>query len=199
MPTIDWDAILKKAQKRMSHGDMQKRIDDITDAVFLGSAARIKFAATNGGALPKPPEEAAATFIEVMKSEIESLGSTDGYEAGHLGATAVSALTKLNYGSPRKVAPGRYVIPVSFAEDLRRDSLAPDEYDGIDNIAALLNSGYTAGHIVYGIWLNHYPWNIPSLGRRDGAHFIESAIRNFMTNYASTYSVIGIDVDDVYK
>lgn len=151
------------------------------------------------GGMPASPLLAAAKFIEVLRNEIRSLEATSGFADGKLGATAVEALSQLDHGTPYKVGKYKYEIPVWFENGLRRDSLCPDEYDGIDNIAALLNSGYDAGHVVYGIWLHHSPFNIPSLQHRSGAHFIENAIRDYMGNYASDYGVTNIEVDDIYK
>lgn len=188
---IDWDSIFDKAKRRMGDSDMQKRLEKVVDNVVLN------FAAASGGSPPNP-SDAAKRFIEVLQAEIQSHAGMSA-SSGGLGSTAIDALIKLEHGAPVKVGRNRYQIEVRFTEDLRRDSLDPSVFDDIDNIAALLNSGYSAAKTVYGIWLGHSPWNIPSLQHRDGAHFIENAIRNFMANYAHEYGVIDIEVDDVYK
>ena len=148
---------------------------------------------------------AADKFIEVLQNEIQSHAVAEGgggLNGRGLGATAVSALTKLQHGAPIKIGKNRYEIEVWFSDDLSRDSLAPDFYDGIDNIAALLNKGYSAANTVYGIWSGHGyggSFNIPSLREREGLHFIESAIRNYMANYALDYGVVDIKVDSIYE
>lgn len=191
MPSIDMKSIMDKAAKATNTSKFQKQIEAKTDEYALAGGA--------GKAAPLSPPFAATKFIEVLQNEIKSLEATSGFAEGKLGTTAVEALSHLDHGAPYKVGKHKYKIPVWFKNDLRRDSLCVDEYSGIDNIAALLNSGYDTGHVVYGIWLHHSPFNIPSLQHRSGAHFIENAIRDYMGNYASDYGVTHIEVDDIYK
>lgn len=197
MSNIDMKSIMEKAVKATNTSKFQKQIEAKTDEFALTGNGGGK--ANTVGGMPASPLLAAAKFIEVLRNEIRSLEATSGFADGKLGATAVEALSQLDHGTPYKVGKYKYEIPVWFENDLRRDSLCPDEYDGIDNIAALLNSGYDAGHVVYGIWLHHSPFNIPSLQHRSGVHFIENAIRDYMGNYASDYGVTNIEVDDIYK
>lgn len=197
MSNIDMKSIMEKAVKATNTSKFQKQIEAKTDEFALTGNGGGK--ANTVGGMPASPLLAAAKFIEVLRNEIRSLEATSGFADGKLGATAVETLSQLDHGTPYKVGKYKYEIPVWFENDLRRDSLCPDEYDGIDNIAALLNSGYDAGHVVYGIWLHHSPFNIPSLQHRSGAHFIENAIRDYMGNYASDYGVTNIEVDDIYK
>ena len=186
--SINWDSIFDKAKKRMSDHDMQKRIDWVIDKVILN------FSSSPGS--PPAPSEAAKKFIEVLQAEIRSHAGMEP-SVGGLGATAVTSLTQLSHGEPVKVGRSSYQISVSFDDNLHRESLYPKGYpEGVDNIAALLNSGYDAGKRVYGVWHGN---KIHSLTHRDGTHFIESAIRTFMADYASKYGVVGIEVDDVYK
>lgn len=202
MTNINMSSILNKAKKCITQTNMQKKIENIVDGVFLGETGSHVHETFPGAFHHHTTNEAATKFIEVLQNEIESLGvSDDGdFSSGNLGSTAVSALTKLNHGTPIKVGKYKYLVEIYFAEDLHRDSLVPDKYDGIDNIAALLNSGYKAGNAVYGIWSGHNSDQpITSLTRREGAHFIESAIRNFMANYAAEYGVIEIGINDAYK
>lgn len=146
---------------------------------------------------------AADKFIEVLKNEIKSHEGSN-YAGGELGRTAISALMNLEHSQPVKVGENQYQIEVWFSGDLHRESLAPDEYPrGIDNIAALLNNGYPSDGAVkspvFGVWLGHYPWNIPSLPMRDGTHFIDNAIRTYIANYAGEYGVISVTADEIYK
>lgn len=192
---INMKSILDKAKACTASAKFQKQIEAKTDEVVLtgGGKGLVGKAITIGGA-----SMAAAKFIEVMQNEIRSLEASSGFAEGKLGHTAVSALEKLEHGSPRKIGKNKYQIEVWFSGNLHRDSLAPDEYDGIDNIAALLNNGYTAnksvvirddaGNVIYS-----------SLPRRSGAQFIQSALRNYMANYATEYGVLDIKVDYIYE
>ena len=194
MATIDMNSILAKAKKATNSSAFQKKLETKVDTMLLGGGV----IASGRNVTIYGTSMAAAKFIEVLQAEIQSHAGLSA-SSGGLGSTAIDALIKLEHGAPVKVGRNRYQIEVRFTEDLRRDSLDPSVFDGIDNIAALLNNGYSAAKTVYGIWLGHSPWNIPSLQHRDGAHFIENAIRNFMANYAHEYGVIDIEVDDVYK
>ena len=201
MGTINMQSILSKAKRFTNSAGFQKKVEQKTDNIILtGDNATGKLITISGINM------AAAKFIEVLQNEINSHAIAEGgggLNGRGLGATAVSALTKLQHGAPVKVGKNRYQIEVWFEGDLSRDSLAPDEYpEGIDNIAALLNKGYNAANTVYGIWAGHGyagSFNIPSLREREGLHFIENAIRDYMANYAPEYGVINIDVDDIYE
>ena len=197
MSTINMKSILDKAKACTASAKFQKQIEAKTDEIVLtgGGKAITGKAITIGGA-----SAAAGKFIEVLQNEIRSLEASSGFAEGKLGHTAVAALEKLEHGSPKKVGKNKYQIEVWFSDDLYRESLAPDEYDGIDNIAALLNKGYTANQPVYGVWMGHSGgFNIASLPQRSGAQFIQSAIRNYMANYATEYGVVDIKVDDIYE
>ena len=192
MGAIDVNSIIKKAKTYMDSSEGKKRINkEITEAVRSGGDGQhFTIAGMN---------KAAEKFIEVLKNEIQTHAGSN-YAGGELGRTAISALMNLQHGQPTEVGENMYQIEVWFAGDLHRESLAVDEYpEGIDNIAALLNNGYTAGHTVYGVWLGHSPWSIPSLTMRDGTHFIDNAIRTYMANYASEYGVINVTADEIYK
>lgn len=194
MAQINMDSILAKAKTCMNSAQFKNKVEQKTDSVIMAGGTIQSITGktiTIAGA-----SQAAAKFIEVLQNEIESLGAGGGYSNGSLGVTAVDALTQLEHGGVHKIGKNKYQIGVWFAGNLHRDSLAPTEYGGIDNIAALLNNGYSAGHTVYGMWHGD---NIASLTQRDGAHFIDSAVRNYMANYASEYGVLNIEVADIYK
>ena len=196
-------SIMDKLKKYTESDDFKKRIAAKTDEIILhgggssGSGSSLTITGASG---------AAGKFIEVLQEEIRSLEATSGFAAGKLGSTAVSALEKLEHGTPVKVGENQYQIEVWFSNDLRRDSLAPDEFDGINNSAALLNNGYKdhgkmmTNNPVYGVWMGHSgSFNIPALRQRSGAYFIQNAIRNYMENYAAEYGVVDIKVDDIYE
>lgn len=194
MAQINMSSILAKAKNCMNSAQHQSKIEQKTDGIIMTGGV------VSGGAghsiTIAGASMAAAKFIEVLQNEIRSLGAGGGYANGKLGGTAVGALTQLEHGSVQKIGKNKYQIEVWFADDLHRDSLAPDEYDGVKNIAALLNNGYSAGNTVYGTWHGN---QTASITQRDGARFIESAIHNYMANYASEYGVINIEVADIYK
>lgn len=197
MSIINWDSIENKVDRYLKSSRMKRQINEAIDDYMLG-----KVGIVFNGSRPLPPSLAADKFIQVLCYEIESCNINrvgGGYENGGLGNTAVEALQRLSHSDPIPLGDGRYNIYIWFDDDLKRESLVPEIYEGVDNIAALLNSGYSAGNTVYGVWKGHGTDKIASLQERSGAHFIEQAIRDFMGNYASDYGVIEIKVDDVYK
>lgn len=187
MSTINIDSIVKKAEKVMSSSKYQKMIDKKVDEAIVGGSSSLQNNVT----------EAAEKFIDVMCDEIQGQSAASG--DGGLGETAVDALSNLDSGSPVKIGRFLYQVPVYFTNNLHRESLAPKVYDGVDNIAALLNTGYTASHCVYGVWNGHGTKRRKSLTHRSGTHFIENAIENYMGNYAATYGIANIETDSVYK
>lgn len=185
------ESIEKKAKKAMKSRALKERVDEAAEKII---------GAPKGGAVVSGKRQAAEKFIEVLQQEIIncSAGGGNSIENGGLGVTAVSSLLGLSYGAPVKISATKYKIPIWFTEDLRRDSLDPSTYGGVENIAALLNSGYSASHVVYGVWPGHGEDVRASLPNRDGAHFIEAAIHRYKTEYADKYGVIDIEVDDIY-
>lgn len=202
MSSINMQSIISKATEFTESSEFQEQMEAKIDEIIRGGVSVNKRITVSGINM------AAAKFIEVLQNEIRShaiASGGGGLNGRGLGDTAVSALINLKHGIPVKVGKNQYEIEVRFDGDLERDSLAPDFYSGDDrikNIAALLNNGYSAAHTIYGTWQGHGyadSFNIPSLREREGLHFIQNAIRNYMTNYAPEYGVINIEVDDVYK
>lgn len=182
MAGINMESILAKAKACTNTSEFQQKVQQKADVLIREGGV----AQTSSGRMVTISEMqmAAAKFIEVLQNEISGSG------------IAISGAVSLTHGSPFQVAPNKYQIEVSFSGDLHRDSLAPDIYGGIDNIVALFNNGYAAGNRVYGIWHGE---QIASLPNRTGIHFIESAVRNYMANYASEYGVIDIEVNPIYQ
>lgn len=176
------ESILAKAKACTSTAQFQKKIEQKADALITSGGIYD----TIGGrkVTISGMEMAAGKFIEVLQNEIA--GSD----------IAISSAISLDHGAPQKVGTNRYQIDVWFTNNMHRDSLVPGKYGGVDNIVALFNNGYSAGNSVYGIWHGE---QIASLTERTGIHFIESAVRNYMANYASEYGVIDIAVDPAYK
>lgn len=209
MAKINMSSIKAKAAQCIESDKFQKIVDaKVDDYMLKGGLPSGKKVTIAGISI------AAAKFIEVLQGEIQSHAMAEGgggLNGRGLGSTAVSALTKLQHGQPVKIGRNKYQIDIWFGDSatspdgkyLERESLAPDEFpEGVKNIAALLNKGYSARNTVYGIWAGHGyagSFNIPSLTHREGLHFIESAIHNYMANYSKEYGVIDIQIDDIYQ
>lgn len=172
MPNINIDSILEKAKAHMNTPKRQKEILKKTnDAALNGSS---------DGSI-RSIYEAASKFIYVLRKEIESSG---------LSAEAMDAISQINYTSAVQIGDGKYMIGVYFAGDLSRPSLNTEKYDGIDNIVLLFNNGVDHKmRPVYGKWHGRETWSRTVI---PGTYFMQSAVRDFMSNYASEYNVVDI-------
>lgn len=185
-------SILKKAQVAMNTQAKKREVSQLVDRIMLGG---FTVSTSQTGSI-HTPEEAADKFISVLRQEILSHAGTNAAD-GDLGATAIEALSELDFTAPKNIGGNKYQIAIYFKNDLGRESLAPSSFpDGIQNIAALLNTGYSAGHVVRGVWHGE---DALSLRQRSGTNFIDNAIRDFMGNYAIDYGVIDITPDEIYN
>ena len=143
---------------------------------------------------------AAAKLIGVLRSTAQS------YD---LPASVMRHFDSLDCSKIYELPDGTSVIYIYFGDDLHRDSLYSDGYDGIDNIVALLNNGYHANEYVYGNWNRHVPIGesfddrsketstyIRSRKDRTGLNFIGQAIRDFNGNYSSDFNVTAVAGED---
>ena len=143
-------------------------------------------------------QKAAQKFIEILKEEIRNAVGKD-FSGGQISADAAEELENIVFDKPVVIKTGgnrkvnKYSIGILFIGDPHRDSLDQNRYDGIDNIFYLLNDGYNARNTVRGVWKGHGNNEIESLQNREGAHFVESAIKRFMSECAAQYNVVGID------
>lgn len=201
MSSINWESILKKAQAHMKTTGAKKQVDEIMSDFVLG---KIKLSSLSGVSSQFSPNEAADMFIKILREKIYShaIGETfTTAEGGGLGKTALDALDDIVHDKPTPIK-GRgstYEVKIRFAGERHRESLMPERYDGVDNIIALLNTGYQAGRSVKGIWRGHTDEPIYSLPHRQGAFFIQEAKKEFMELYAPKYGVISIDIDADYE
>lgn len=117
----------------------------------------------------KSSEFYAEVFLKILRAEI----ALDGFTYGDY-----LRWTNVKYND----ATAQYEIHVNFNNDiLHRDSLYSERYDGVDNIVALMNKGYSAKNYVYGTMPDGRRGR--SLKYRQGAHFMQSAVEHFNTQY----------------
>lgn len=149
---------------------------------------------------------AAAKLIEVMQTTAKSYA---------LPESVLEHYNDLRTSQIFEQPDGTAVMYIYFTDSLHRPSLIPDEYDGVDNIVAVLNNGYHARDYVYGYWDNHEPegmtgWSyldmrnidsaafIRSRKDRDGLHFMQQAVMDFNGNYGSDFNVTA-EVGEDYR
>lgn len=134
----------------------------------------------------KIANEAGGVLVRCINNAISSSGLSGG---------AIAAIGDVSSTSAVEAAPGKYEVEVSIGTQ-SRPSLAPVEYGGVRDMAALFNNGYSAGGRVFGYW--HGSW-IGSLTFRDGAHFVEIGVNDFNAGYGSQYNAVATITSDRFE
>ncbi len=130
---------------------------------------------------------AAAKMIQVLRSTAQSYA---------LPASVMSHFDSLDTSSIIEMPDGSSIIYIYFGGDLHRDSLAPKDYSGIDNVVALINNGYGEHPSMAKVWGEWHGARIHGLTQRTGLHFIQQAVQDFNGNYGSDYNVTAIAGDE---
>lgn len=180
MASINMDSILAKAKAHMGGSDGQNKVNNVVSKVMLGNIL------LQSGRTAHTPEEAASKFIEVLRSSINSAGLSEG---------AIGAVSNIEHGSAHSIGHNTYIISVYFVGDMTRPSLDEATYGGINDIVALFNNGVSHKmRPIQGLWHGEEIWSRTVI---PGTHFIEQAVTDFMSNYASEYNVTSISVEGI--
>ena len=97
---------------------------------------------------------------------------------------AKAAIGDIKFEEPEEddEVEGRYIVYGKIDKNMR-ESLIPNDYpDGAEDMAALMNNGYTADKQVYGIW---HGKKTASLTARPVKHFVQQAISDFNNSYGN--------------
>jgi len=206
---IYWDSIKGKVAEAINTPSKRQEITRKVDGYMLGTESISADGATQFNI--KPLNETAEMFISTMKDEISRL------EISRLAAKAISNIKsqKPYVLSTSNSSPRKYVITIYFDGKLERDSLF-SEYtnkdgitkegypDGVDNIVALLNAGYSARRSVYGVWNKNGRGGskgerIPSLKERPGTFFIQSSVKSFEEGHKGECGILEIRINPKYE
>lgn len=201
MGSVNLESIKNKAKKCMASDEKKKEIWRKTDS-YMKHGIPVSINYENNHSQQGPAIEAASRFVRSIKQEItyDINNSTDARNGG-VGEAGKGLLRTLisndtiDYEDPYRVN-NLYYIHIFFGDDLHRDSLYPEKYSGIDNIAALLNAGYTARKSVSGLWHGR---RIRSLAHRRGLHFADRAINDFIGNYGARFGIVDVLPNTSYK
>lgn len=158
--------------------------------------AKMKVGLTEGSGMGTAPS--IAEMNSMADSLIEHIQKHIPYQLEALGKT-------LKKSQPVKQPNGSYQITISFDHgSLFRESLRPDLYpEGVSNIVALFNNGYTAEKQIYGKWdrkgsdgfSGKGVLYVPSRQVREELQFMQSAVEWFqLFSYDHwTYVELGSD------
>ena len=131
---------------------------------------------------PRPPQEAAKKFIEVLERSIDGAGISESVK---------ERIKHFGFGTPEEHTDGTYSITVFFDADLSRPSL--NGTDTLRDLAELFN--YGVDHVmspqVWGYWHGEL---VGSRTVIPGAYFIEDAVQDFLRSYAKEYNVKSLTI-----
>ena len=204
---LNLDRIMKKVQDFAKSEEGQRRMNAVLKDY---RAAGIEQTGAGGRIISaKDMADAAQAMIRIL---------TDHAARSGLPTSVMEHFRLLGSTPPRKLRGDArsggedYVVYIRFGGDLHRESLLPEEYDGIDNIVALFNNGYSANNYVYGWWDGHAPsggavgelrnagWTdsvyTRSRKERPALNFIQQAVAEFNATYGAEYSVTATASDE---
>lgn len=105
-----------------------------------------------------------------------------------LPASVMEHIESFDIDSASEESDEFYYIGISMSDNAKRLSVQPEKYDGVHNIVALFNTGYSAKGRVFGHW-DSADKDIWTLQHREGLRFIQQAIDKFNSTYAKEYNV----------
>lgn len=199
MASIDLSTVMKKVT---AYSKTERGKEKIRDVLLRYRNEGVRKTGAGDSVLTEADMwTAASKMIDVLRSTAQSYG---------LPASVLRHFDSLQCSRIYEMPDGSSVIYVFFGDDLHRDSLYSDGYDGIRNIVALLNNGYHAKNYVYGYWEGHSPTGeskfdgqsidssayIRSRKDREGLQFIQQAVQDFNSNYGADFNVTAIAGDE---
>lgn len=212
MPSIDISSVMKKVGEYAKSPDGIKKQKAILDK-YRKEGVR-KTGSGDRVITMSDMEDASSKLALAIINSARSYAGMSG--SGGIPPSVMSLIETLDYTKPMEMSDGSYVVNMYFCladrDALYRPSLS-DAYDGVNNIIALFNSGYSANGYVYGYWDNHQytgEWNtlrqnlgdnfayIRSRKERDGLYFMQSGVDDFNGNYGSYYGANAV-LGDEYK
>lgn len=200
MSNVNIDSILSKIEQWKQSDAGKKKIKE---------AYKYKMDNGNGSDIGKIKSGVPGAFIDkvtmswIAEEFIGILKETA--EASGVPTSVAEHFDSLKADDPVEVkSEEMFVIDINFMDKLSRLSLfspSKNKYtgDGINNIVALFDTGYTAGSTVYGLWNGHEELGtISSRQKRDGLGFIDKAINSFNAKFGS-YGVTARINDSFYS
>lgn len=181
MAGINMDSIIAKAKKHMAtpkrKAEIQKKVDD----AMMGKARAGKNNAPSA-------HEAGVQFAKVLEQSINSSG---------IPASVADAITHIVVDVPVNLGGGKYMVKIKFAPfaDGMRQSISTKKSYPAVNLVDLYNDG--VDHIMRQIFERDESGALVAISNPyiPGAHYMETAVANFMGSYASKYNVISLDIN----
>ena len=174
-------SIMSKVEAWPKSDEGKKRMDAKIKEYRSGKDSKVNSSGkTNGGSRILTP----AQIKRLSKEFISILRKTAA--ASDLADSVMEHIESFDFTEPYIAPDGSMVVAVYMTDNPHRDSLYPKKYDGVDNIVALMNCGYSANGEVFGIWKDK---RIVSLQMREGKWFMQKAADEFERLYGEEYGV----------
>lgn len=168
----------------------KKKMDDKIQSYRKGADPHVKSSGKTygGGSIMTEKEmiDAAKDFISMLRTAAAS---------ANLPPSVMEHVESFMFTVPYMRPDGSASIEIYMSDAPGRASLYPKKYDGVDNIVAIFNNGYTAKDRVYGKWHDKY---VSSLDKRQGSFFMQKAVDAFMDKYGSEFDV-SVELDPIYN
>ena len=129
-------------------------------------------------------KDAGWKFVRSLKIALLDKGHISSYAFDALGLWEV--LDKVTYDGEN------IIVKIQHNGPLDRPSVAPERYDGVNNIVVLLDSGYTAKRAIRGFWHGREILTRPTFS---GYHYIQDAVEKFLSDYGEHYNVLRVDAN----
>lgn len=202
MKSINSSSIMNKvkAYSRSVKGKLRMK-EKINEYISDGVAR------TGGGGRVLTPGEMEKAAVKLASCIRAAALSYD------LPASVMKNINSLSATKPYQMSDGAWRVDLFFTDDLSRESLYSEQYDGIVNIIALFNNGYLASDTVYGFWDHHNytgEWNVlralpgsnfayvrSKIGR-PALQFMQEAVRSFNISVGASLGAKVI-LDDIYE
>lgn len=161
--------------------DGKKKIDAKIKSYQNGSDPKVSASGkTYGGGIIMTKKQMVNAAKDLL-AMLRVAGAKEG-----LPDSVMEHIESFDYTLPCVTADGSFVIQIYMTDDPKRESLYQKKYDGVDNIVAVINNGYTASDVVYGKW---HGKKAVSLDKRQGVFFMQKAIDSFNEKYGEKYNI----------
>lgn len=186
MAGINMDSIIAKAKEHMKTPKRQAEIRRKVDSAMIGSGGG--GGGGGGGNHPPSAREAGAQFAKVLEQAINSSG---------IPASVADAITHIVVDIPVNLGGGKYLVKIKFApfaDGMRQSMSTKKSYPAV-NLVDLYNDG--VDHFMQQIFERDKNGALVAVSNIfiPGAHYMETAVANFMGSYASKYNVISLDIN----
>ncbi len=176
MASLDLNSVRKKIQKWEHSTNGQEKIQKRVNYYILNNVEKTQ--AGSKVLTRRKIIESADKLVELVRKSAQS---------SNLPASVAAHFDSLKRSRVKLQHDGSFSVEINFTDDLTRESLQPEKYDGVRNIIAIFNNGYPSDRgrseaisYVTGYW---HGKETVALAFRPGLYFLQDAVNDFNLNY----------------